>query len=386
MKAVLSLLVFLLPLAVTWSVGVTPENTNYISGTSQISSSWSFESPRSVWSSPALIVDEHVFWHTNVGLHKLSLATGEPVTDEIIRVKSKSSTVMINPSADMMAMYQFPNMAQTDLHFISTDLSTHFTYPATTPYDPVADATGVVFCDQRIVTRVSWDGNLLQRRSVDDSINLVPSFSGYYGFSFNNIYHLNPNLSVKWKKWYPGVRHLSADHMNGMIFFGSSSWQERDFQFFVGVFTSSGHPVEIFKRNVTRVHMNEGTLFSTVVSDSSVVFGVGERNGPLRLVHIPKTNEGYGDAKVIIDLSESAEYQGHTVFPSNVIAVSFYDMSLDVYATRVVFIDLTTFEQIGELQRENSKGLSIVGFGDLCVLWISKGSHNVPNRLSADCL
>ncbi|KAL0207881.1 hypothetical protein P9112_010468 [Eukaryota sp. TZLM1-RC] len=382
------LLIFLLVLSpvISWTV-VSPENTNFVPTSIDRTESWSFIAPQATLSGAPVILSERVYWQTDNALYKLALSSGALLSELAINT-SRPTSLFSSPSHTSMVM-RLSNDDATTINFLSPDLQIASSQPFN-PRNPVADRSGFVFCQSFTLHRFSFNGELLNRRSIKNNVNLVAAPDGYYGYAFGAIYQFEGNLRMRWEARQRAVSNFVADNQRSMVFFTSDFHLHPTLIFLHGIYTGSGHAVDIFKQNITKLTSRERVVFSAVGQNGDVIYGLNGRDEGLvlRLVVIPNFGSRYGEPKEIKILSENADYQGHVVFPSNLIAVSFYEKSGDFEGTRVVFVNLNGDIQIlsNYTQKfENFRGSSVVGFGDLCIVLVLSEISTGNSKLVSTC-
>ncbi|KAL0232614.1 hypothetical protein GEMRC1_011361 [Eukaryota sp. GEM-RC1] len=370
--------------------GIVPENTNYSNSTLTSVKSWTYSHDRSVWSSPAYISGDLLYFHTNNGIVKLDLATGK-LLKRGPNIRSRGAWILNCPSKTnpTLVLFEFPG-ADSSIHFLSKDLTPIAKTTSVNPFFSLADETGVIFCDQRVLSRVNYDGTTVSRKSLDRCGDVLPAANGYLLSTSSSVIYMHKSFTPIWTQPIQGLRFSASSPKNNLMFTAEYDFNQHDYHFITGWHLVG--PSMVFEFKILRLGFYEDILFLSATEDGSVVFGLGStssKNNPIRFGFIELAPYGYLEPRFFKTVDKGL-FQSHVVFPGSsskqVVAISFWDQTVPVWETKVVFIDVVSGKELGVFSEENKEGGHMVGFGDLCVAFLTKGQYNVPNTINVKCL
>ncbi|KAL0233213.1 hypothetical protein GEMRC1_011958 [Eukaryota sp. GEM-RC1] len=365
---------------------LTPERTNYANISVSGLKDWSISYGRSVWSSPPFITPDIVYFSTSVGLISVDLRTGEQLAN-VNPSTLASAQLHMSEDSSRIATLSFPKDGSRNFHVYTADLSSEVArISVTVPGTVVSDDRGLLFSDQNLMVRFNFRGVQLHRTTSLNYATFHPCRLGYIRHGFNQLDVINKDLRLLFTLRYPGISTVVSDMTSGMFFFSYSDIMQHPDQILIAGIHDSNR--EIFVRNMTRVNNFHQVLFLAVTSDGSVVFGVGSRTSnsfSLSIYKIQLTGHGFEEIELVVTLSSEASYQSHVLYPSNLMAISYTDETNVQPLAKIVLIDLNSHMIIDSIEYENSKGGSMVGYGNNCLLYITKGRYNVPNTLHNTC-
>ncbi|KAL0245037.1 hypothetical protein GEMRC1_009117 [Eukaryota sp. GEM-RC1] len=366
---------------------LTPERTNYANISLSAGIDWSISYDRSVWSSPPFVTPQLVYFSTNVGMMSVDLLTGQ-LLRQTKPIRFAYSQLYMSSVSNTIAVLAFPDETFIrHFHLFSADLSSEvLRFPVSLPGIAVSDDRGLLCSDQNLMVRFDFEGKLLHKSTSLGYATFHPTRLGYIRYNSNQLDVINKDLHLLYSIRYPGIRAVSTNMASGMIFFTFSNIMKYPKKIFIAGFHDSNR--EVFVKNFSIPTTFHQVLFTCVLNDGSVVFAVGSTTSnsvSLSLYKIQLTGHGFEDVELVFTLSPKANYESHVVYPSNLMAISYTDVTSSQPIAKVVLIDLNSHVLIDSIEYENSKGGSAVGYGSNCLLYIIKGRYNIPNTLHHTC-